>query len=106
MKENRFQSNLITEIKERFPGAMVMKNDANYRQGVPDLLILYHDKWAALECKRTINAHHQPNQDYYVKQMNEMSYAAFIAPENKEDILDEMEHTLCPRRRTRVSKRK
>lgn len=89
-KENEFQSKLIREIKARFPGCIVLKNDASYMQGIPDLLILYKNKWAALEVKRGPKAKHQPNQDYYVGLMNDMSFSYFIFPENKEAVLDEM----------------
>ena len=50
MLENKFQANLIKELKERFPGCIVMKNDPTYIQGIPDLLVLHKDKWASLEC--------------------------------------------------------
>lgn len=90
MKENEFQKNLIVEIKKRFPGSMVLKNDSSYIQGVPDLLILHKDKWAALECKRSKNAKKQPNQEYYVGKMKEMSYSSFIFPENREEVLNEL----------------
>ena len=56
-----------------FPGAIVLKNDPNYIQGIPDLTVFYQDKWATLEVKKSENASHQPNQDYYVGLMNEMS---------------------------------
>lgn len=94
MNENRFQALLIKEIKERLPGCMVLKNDASYIQGVPDLLILFNDKWAALEVKKSEKASHQPNQDYYVETMNRMSFSAFIFPENKEDVLNDLERSL------------
>jgi hypothetical protein len=68
-----------------------MKNDPSYKQGIPDLTVLYKDKWATLEVKKDRRAHHQPNQDYYISKMNDMSFSAFIYPENKEDILDELE---------------
>ena len=63
MLENKFQSKLIKEIKKLFPGCIVMKNDSSYIQGIPDLLVLYKDKWASLECKKTANARKQPNQE-------------------------------------------
>ena len=91
MLENKFKTNLIKEIEKRFPGSYVFHLDPTERQGVPDLLILYKDKWAALEGKKSKNASHRPNQDYYVKTMNEMSYASFIYPENKEDVLNEIQ---------------
>ena len=106
MLENIFQSKLICELKERFPGCIVMKTDPNYIQGIPDLLILYRNRWAALECKKSGNASHRPNQDYYIGCMNEMSFAAFICPENKEEILDELERSFRIKRNTRNTQRK
>ena len=93
MLERDFQSKLIKELKVRFPGSIVIKNDPDYIQGIPDLLILYNDKWAALEVKNSEKAKHRPNQDYYVKMMNEMSFSSFIFPENKEDVLDDLERS-------------
>lgn len=90
MIESKFQKDLKKEIKGRFPGCMVLKNDPTCIQGVPDLLILYKDKWAALEVKRSANASHQPNQDFYVEKMNNMSFSSFIFPENKEEVLNAM----------------
>lgn len=105
-RESEFQRNLIKEIEERFPGSLVLKLDPTYIQGVPDLLVLYKDKWATLECKRAKNSTKRPNQPYYVDLLNEMSFSAFIFPENKEDILDEMEQSFsrCSRRRSRLSR--
>ena len=90
MLENKFQSNLIKELKKEFPGCMVLKNDSSYLQGIPDLTILYNDKWATLECKKSVRAKKQPNQEYYVNKMNEMSYAAFVCPENKTEVIAEL----------------
>lgn len=91
MLENKFQANLIKELKNLFPGCIVMKNDSSYIQGIPDLLILHKDKWASLECKKNSRAHKQPNQEYYVGRMNEMSFARFISPENKEEVLRDLQ---------------
>lgn len=90
--ERDFQSKLIKEIKEKFPGCVVMKNDSSYIQGIPDLTVLYQDKWAMLEVKRSETAGHRPNQEYYIGKMDEMSFARFICPENKQEVLHEMEH--------------
>lgn len=79
-----------------FPGCIVMKNDANYIQGIPDLIVLYNDRWAMLECKKSSSASKRPNQEYYVKKTNEMSFARFISPENKEDVLNELQQALRP----------
>jgi len=94
VKESEFQSRLIKEIKARFPGCYVLKNDPNYIQGFPDLLILYRNKWAALEVKRSSKASHQPNQDYHIDILNGMSFAAFICPENEMEVLDGMAQSL------------
>ncbi len=90
MLESKFQANLIKKLKKIFPGCIVMKNDSSYIQGIPDLLVLYRNKWASLECKKNANARHQPNQDYYVKQMNDMSFSSFIYPENEDEIIREL----------------
>ena len=92
--ERIFQSSLIKEIKDRFPGCIVMKNDADYIQGIPDLTILYNDKWAMLECKRSNSASKRPNQEYYVSKADNMSFARFISPENREAVLDELQQAL------------
>ena len=94
--ERDFQSSLIKELKKIFPGCMVMKLDSSYIQGIPDLLILYKDKWATLECKKNRGAKKQPNQEYYVGRMNEMSFSRFICPENKEEVLRELQQTFKP----------
>ena len=86
-KESQFQRELIKEIKETFPGCVVLKNDPNYIQGMPDLTILHGDRWAVLEVKRDKGSHHQPNQDYYVGMLDDMSFSSFVYPENKEEVL-------------------
>ena len=88
--ESKFQAELKKELKTLFPGCIVTKLDSGDIQGIPDLLILFKDKWATLECKKTAKASHRPNQDYYVDLMNKMSFSRFIYPENKEDILSEL----------------
>lgn len=105
-RENRFQSDLIAELKERFPGCVVLKNDSSYIQGIPDLLILYRDRWAMLECKRSEREIHQPNQDWYISKLDEMSYASFIFPENRERVLSELQQAFKRRRQPRLSERK
>ena len=87
--ESGFQDRLIKTIKNLFPGCMVFKMDQ--LQGIPDLLILYENKWASLECKRNAGAERQANQEYYVEKMNDMSFSRFISPENKEEVLDELQ---------------
>lgn len=89
--EKDFQKELIKELKTRFNGAIVTKLDARHIQGIPDLLILYKDKWATLECKQHKKSSKQPHQDYYISKMNEMSFSRFINQDNKEEVLNELQ---------------
>lgn len=89
-KENSYQPTVIEKLESMFPGCIIQKEDPEYIQGIPDLLILYNDKWATLECKKSKDEPHQPNQDYYVDVMNEMSFSRFIFPENEEDVLKDL----------------
>lgn len=95
MRESQFQAQLIKKLGKILPSCIVLKNDPNYIQGIPDLIILYKDKWAALEVKRGKCASVRPNQAHYVRTMHAMSYAAFIYPENESEILDELQRSLC-----------
>ena len=90
MLERNFQAKLIKDLKKIFKGCIVLKTDPNYLQGIPDLLILYKKKWAALEVKKSLKASRRPNQEYYVNLLNKMSFASFIFPENKEEVLNEL----------------
>ena len=101
--ESQFQRHLIDRIEEMFPGCYVRKHDI--QQGWPDLLVLYKNKWAMLEVKAHARADQQPNQDIWVDEFDSMSFAAFIYPENEEEVLNALELALRPRRATRVSVR-
>lgn len=103
--ERDFQAELIKEIEAMLPGCFITKLDTSYVQGVPDLLILHGQRWATLECKKSANARRQPNQPYYVELMNDMSFSRFIYPENKEEVLYELQQALGTRRATRVPRR-
>lgn len=102
-RESEFQGALIKELKQRFPGAFVLKNDPNYCQGIPDLSIMYGKRWAFLECKESADAPYRPNQELYLERAKKMSYSATIYPENKEEVLDELERALG-RRKTRKTR--
>ena len=93
MKESMFQKNLKKKLKDLFPGCIITKLDCNDIQGIPDLLILYGKRWAVLENKKSRNASHRPNQDYYVEKLNSMSFSRFVYPENKEEVLSELYQT-------------
>ena len=86
--ESGFQDKLRRELKMLFPECMIFKMDQI--QGIPDLLVLYKDKWFSLECKKNANSSRRPNQEYYVDLMNKMSFSRFICPENKQEVLDEL----------------
>lgn len=92
MLESKFQAELIKELESIFVGCIVLKNDPNYKQGIPDLLILFHDRWATLEVKKSPTASRRPNQEYYVEKLDSMSFSAFIYPENKEEVLNDLQH--------------
>lgn len=104
MGENQYQSKLIAKLKDVFPGCEILKNDASYRQGFPDLLILWNDRWAILEVKSHGSANVQPNQMYYIGRLNEMSFAARIYPENEKEVLDALQQAFKSPGRTRVLK--
>lgn len=98
MLESKFQSDLKKELKEMFKGCIVAKLDSGDIQGIPDLLILYKNKWATLECKKSNKASKRPNQQYYVDVMNDMSFSRFICPENKEEVLHDLQQSFEPTR--------
>ncbi len=104
MAESLYQRKLIKKLSDMFPGCVIMKTDSSYRQGMPDLIILWRDRWAALELKASAKSSRQPNQDYYIEGLDEMSFAAYIYPENEEEVLDALQQALKPSRRTRVLK--
>lgn len=95
--ESEFKRKLIAQIEREYPGAIVLKNDANALQGIPDHLILWGPHWAAFDAKRSKTAPMRPNQPYYIRKMNMMSLAAFVYPENKEEFLNDLQQTFRPR---------
>lgn len=106
MRERRFRVKLKKELRGLFPGCLIIPGDSGEIQGLPDLIILYKTRWAALETKKTSTSNKRLNQDYYVDLMNEMSFAAFVCPENKEEVLYELQQALTSRRSARVSRSK
>ena len=89
--ESKFQADLIKDLKKRFPGCVVLKNDSSYMQGILDLTVFYGVHWAMLEVKRKPprpgTDDFEPNQEYYIELLNDMSFAACIYPENKREVL-------------------
>lgn len=93
-READYQSILIARLEHEFPGCFVMKNDEQYRQGVPDLTVLYGERWAVLEVKRSEKSPHRPNQGYYIDMLNAMGFAAFVYPENEDEVFDALQRAL------------
>lgn len=89
-KESSIQHRIIEKIKKMLPGCIVLKNDPNYIQGIPDLSVLWENKWAFLEVKVHDNSPHRPNQDYYIDKANYLSYGRFISGDNEDKILKEL----------------
>lgn len=106
MRERDYQAGLIRKLRDLYPGSIVLKNDSGYMQGIPDLTILYKDRWAALEVKAREPRNSQafePNQEWFLETMNEMSFAACIYPENEKEVLRGLQQALSPRGSSRVS---
>jgi hypothetical protein len=103
VRESEFQSRLIKKLHKLFPGCVILKNDSEYVQGIPDLLVLFRDKWAMLEVKASRDSPNQPNQAWYIDLLNSMSFAAFIWPDNEEEILDALQRAFQSRRSARIS---
>jgi hypothetical protein len=103
MTEAAFQGKLTRKLKRMFPGCVVLKNDPQYQQGILDLTLLWGEWWAMLEVKASRSASHRPNQDFYVEQLDNMSFAAFIYPENEEEVLLALQQAFASRGSTRLS---
>ena len=94
MLERNYQARLIRKLELLLPGVQIFKGDTRYKQGSPDLIILYKARWAVLEVKADAYSRVQPNQEYYVALLNDMSYSAIIHPDNEEVILGEVQRAL------------
>lgn len=105
MLESAYQARLVKKLKELFPDCVILKNDPNYQQGIPDLIILYRDKWAMLEVKKGSASRQQPNQGYWLRLLDNMSFASLISPDNEEGVLIDLQFAFETRRVTRLPKR-
>ena len=86
-----FQSQLVKRLEREFDGCIILRNDHQWAfQGIPDLLMLWGPNWVALETKANSKSARRPNQPYYVKRMDQMSYASFVSPDNVEVVIDEI----------------
>lgn len=103
MAENTYQAKLIKKLRRLYPGCVILKNDSAYLQGMLDLTILLPDFWAVLEVKKDKDAPAQPNQEFYQRKLNDMSFSAFIYPENEEEVLAALQKAFASRRTACVS---
>lgn len=97
MTEAAYQGRLIRKLKRLFPGCVILKNDPQYQQGILDLTLLWGWFWAMLEVKASANASERPNQRYFVEQLDDMSFAAFISPDNEEEVLIALQEAFASR---------
>jgi hypothetical protein len=102
MREAQYQAKLIKKLETLFPGCLIIRIDSRQIQGLPDILILFNDKWAVLEIKMAEGSAIQPNQEYYVNLLNDMSYASFVNPKNEEEVLSDLQHTFGVIREARI----
>lgn len=103
LTENQYQTKVIRKLRRLFPGCVVMKADSGYQQGIPDLILLFGNTWAALEVKIEASAKEQPNQRFFVEQLDAMSFGAFIYPENEAEVLNALQQAFESSELSRVS---
>lgn len=97
MLETKFQKRFCKRLRKEFPGCVLLRNDPQYIQGMLDWTLLWEGFWAALEMKGSLKAKRQPNQDHFVKLLNKMSYAAFVSPENEEEVIAALQKAFTSR---------
>lgn len=90
MLESGFKRELKREIQKIF-GSDNIDFLVTLENSKPDLYILYGNKWAAIETKKTKDASKRPNQEYHVNRLNNNSFARFCNPSNKKEVLDDLE---------------
>lgn len=97
--ENEYKRTLKKRIEFLFPGCIVLKNDEQMLQGIPDMTILWGPWYAVLEVKRNESAPFRPNQEHYLNEVTTMGGIAFVIyPENEEEVLDALQQSFETRR--------
>lgn len=94
MLESEYQKKLIDKLQVLLPGCLILKNDAEYRPGIPDLSIFYGARWAMLEVKASAKFKYRPLQEYHIELANNMSFASVIYPSIEEDVLSALTEAL------------
>lgn len=90
MLESEVQKQFIDWVYNAFPEAIVMKNDASYLLGVPDLTIIVRSRWAFIETKKCSNSHKQPLQEDYIQYADTWAFGAFVDKDNAYRVFNEL----------------
>jgi hypothetical protein len=91
--EAHFQNRILKpRLRRMFPGCTIQKF-SDFQQGYPDLIILWNCMWAVLEVKAAHNSPEQPNQRPWIEHFSQQTFAAFIYPENMEEVLDGLQRS-------------
>lgn len=106
--ERVYQPKFIKRLRREFPGIVIIKNDTDYQQGFPDWTLLYHQCWAVLEIKRKRprpgTSDFEPNQEWFIEELDKLCFSACVYPENEEEIIDALKSIFSSRRSSRLSR--
>lgn len=104
-RESAFQTRFVKKLRDMFPGAIILKNDANYQQGIPDWVLMWGPHWALLEIKPQrprSSADFEVNQEWFIAHADEMSFGACVYPENEQEVLHALQQTFRPQGSARL----
>lgn len=92
MREIPFRESFLKRLEDRlgYLDLDIITPSSNTRS-LPDRFVIGPKYWAALEFKRSHDANHQPNQDWYIQRFDEKGFAVFVKPENAEEVLNDLE---------------
>lgn len=91
--ESDFQKYFREALESILPGCIILKNDPTLRQGFPDLILLYKNKYAVFEMKRNSKSSKRPNQQYYIDYLGQWVIARIVSPENYKEVLNEVQRS-------------
>lgn len=82
--ESKFEQEFCKRLKDYDKDIIVLKLTGV--PGIPDRIVLHHNKFALLEFKRSKNASHRPLQDWYINHFAQWTESYFVYPENADDV--------------------
>jgi hypothetical protein len=89
MRESEFQTKVNRGLRAQYPDAHILKTDgpASGVQGFPDwAIVLPNATTVFYDAKVSANAKRQPNQDWYMDDLNSKGYLAmFVCPDNVDE---------------------